>query len=105
MYKHRVENDINFFEITVLLSCEQGNSAENRAGEIQNIYVILNFPALDFLIRKIKEREFQKIFCRSLPYFYTYPGHVCICWLVVLLHGLLTLTKKMQHMYFRTTQE
>ena len=23
-------------------------------------YVILNFPALDFLVHKIKEREFQK---------------------------------------------
>ena len=33
-------------------------------------YVILNFPALDFLVHKIKEREFQKMFYRSLPYFY-----------------------------------
>ena len=31
-------------------------------------------PLLDFLVPKIKEREFQNIFCRSLPYFYTYPG-------------------------------
>ena len=28
---------------------------------------------MDFLIGKIKEREFQKYFCRSLPYFYTQP--------------------------------
>ena len=45
-----------------------------RSGKIQNIKVILNFPALDFLILKIKEREFQKYFCHSLPYFYTYPA-------------------------------
>ena len=31
----------------------------------------MNFPTLDFLIRKIKEREYQKFFCRSSPYFYT----------------------------------
>ena len=37
-------------------------------------YIILNFPALDFLVRKIKEREFQKSLCCSLPYFYTYLG-------------------------------
>ena len=29
---------------------------------------------LNFLVCKIKEQEFQNIFCRSLPYFYTYPG-------------------------------
>ena len=62
MYKNKVENDRNIFEIPALLSCERGNSAENGAGKIQNIYVILNFPALDFLICK-----------GSLPYFYTYP--------------------------------
>ena len=30
---------------------------------------------LNFLIRKIKEWEFQKNYCRFLPYFYTYPAH------------------------------
>ena len=36
-------------------------------------YVILNCHALDFLIFKIKEQEFQKKkFCRSLSYYYTY---------------------------------
>ena len=36
-------------------------------------YGIQNFPTLDFLIRKIKEREIQKSFCHSLPYFSIYP--------------------------------
>ena len=46
---------------------------KSRAGKfkIEYIYIILNFSALDFLVGKIKEREFQKYFCRSLPYFYT----------------------------------
>ena len=38
------------------------------------VYVVLNFCALDFLVGKIKEWEFQKVFYHSLPYFYTYPG-------------------------------
>ena len=37
--------------------------------------MILNFPALDLLIGKIKEREFQKPFFHSLPYFDTYPDY------------------------------
>ena len=53
-----------FFEIPTLLSYKWGNPAENGARKF-NIYVILNFPALDFLVRKIKEWEFQKNFCRS----------------------------------------
>ena len=63
--KDRVENDI-------LLTCKQGNSAENGAGKFK-IYVILNFSALDFLVHKIKEKEFQKSFFRSLPYFNGHP--------------------------------
>ena len=43
----RVESDKFFFEIPTLLSWEQGKSEENVVGKIQNIYVILNFPALD----------------------------------------------------------
>ena len=66
LYKNRVENDRNCFEIPTLLSCEQENSAEKGAGKIQKIYVVLNFPALDFHIHKIKEWEFQKKFCCSL---------------------------------------
>ena len=31
------------------------------------------FPALDFLVRKIKQQEIQKKFCRSLPCFSIYP--------------------------------
>ena len=29
---------------------------------------------MDFFVWKIKEQEFQNYFCRSLPYFYTFPG-------------------------------
>ena len=31
-------------------------------------WIHFNFPALVFLIHKIKEWEFQKYFCHSLPY-------------------------------------
>ena len=34
---------------------------------------MLNFPALNFLICKINEQEFQKNFCSLLSYFYSYP--------------------------------
>ena len=68
MYKNRVENDIKFFEIPALLSCEWGNSAENGAGKFK-IYVFLYFPTLDFLVRKIKEREFQKTSVVLYPIF------------------------------------
>ena len=73
MYKNRVENDIKQFEIPTLLSCERGNSAENRVGKFK-IYtnVILNFPTMDFLVRNIKGQEFQKFLYLSLPNFYTY---------------------------------
>ena len=81
-YKNRVRKTDFFFEIPSLLSWEQGNPAENRAGKIQNIYVILNFPTLDFLICKIKERELQKYFCRSLPHFFTYPDHAQLVMLI-----------------------
>ena len=45
MYKDRVENDRKTFEIPALLSCERGNSAENRVGKFKK-YVIFNFPTL-----------------------------------------------------------
>ena len=35
MYKNRVKNDRIFFEIPTLLSSEQGNPAENRAGKLK----------------------------------------------------------------------
>ena len=70
--KNRVENDRKFFEI--LLSCERGNSAEKGVGKIKKIYAILNFSALDFLVRKIKEQEFQKCSVILYPFFYTYPA-------------------------------
>ena len=35
MYKNRVENDRNFFEIPALLSCEPGNPTENRVGKLK----------------------------------------------------------------------
>ena len=48
-------------------------SGIEKFGRIQIHNIILNFPTLDFLIRKIKEREIQNYFCRSLPYFSIYP--------------------------------
>ena len=39
MYKNRVENMRNFFEIPALLSCEQGNPAENGAGKFKITYI------------------------------------------------------------------
>ena len=43
-------------EIPALLYCEQGNPVWENSKSYT--YTILNFPALDFLICKIKEREF-----------------------------------------------
>ena len=43
-------------------------------GKTQIHNIILNFPALDFLVQKIKEWEIQNSFCRSLPYFSIYPA-------------------------------
>ena len=40
MYKNRVENDIKFFEIPTLLSCERENAAENEARKFK-IYSML----------------------------------------------------------------
>ena len=58
MYKNRVENDRNFFEVPTFFSCEWGNSAENWVGK---------FKIYD------KRVVITKKFCHSLPYFYTYP--------------------------------
>ena len=41
IYKDRVENDGNIFEIPALLSCKWGNSAENGVWKIQKIYVCM----------------------------------------------------------------
>ena len=49
-------------------------SRAEKGGKIQIHNIILNFPALDFLVQKIKEQEIQNYFCRSLPYFSIYPG-------------------------------
>ena len=83
MYKNRVENNIKKFEIPALLFWKRGNSAENREGKLKNNNVILNFPALDFHVPKIKEREFQKIVSFSLPYLYTHPAsdHFVPAWI------------------------
>ena len=73
MYKNRIKNDRNFFEIPASFIL---GMRKFRAGKFKITYIFLIFPLyflLNFLIRKVKEREFQKNFCRSLPYFYTYP--------------------------------
>ena len=51
-----------------------GNSTENGAEKFKIYTCYSEFPTLDFLIRKIKEREFQNYFCHSLPYFLYNPG-------------------------------
>ena len=61
MFKNRVENDRNIFEIPAPLFCQRGNSAEYEAGKFKiYTYVLLTFSALDFLNRKIKVRKFEK---------------------------------------------
>ena len=75
MYKNRVNNDKIFFEISALLSCEYGNSDQ---GKFKITYIFWIFPLhflLDFLVHKIKEREFEIFLCHSLPNFYTYILH------------------------------
>ena len=49
-------------------------SRAEKSWKIQIHNIILNFPALDFLVRKIKELEIQKVFSHTLPYFSIYPG-------------------------------
>ena len=40
---------------------------KSRAGKFKAKYIMLNLPTLDFLIKKIKDWEFQKIyFCPAL---------------------------------------
>ena len=43
-------------------------------GKLKNIYIILNFPTQEFLLCKIKEREFQKSFRHSVPNFKHIPA-------------------------------
>ena len=49
---------------------------KNRVNNNRNFFPILRF-LLNFLVCKIKEWEFQKKFCLSLPYFYTYIHLAC----------------------------
>ena len=48
MYKNRVKNSRNFFEIPTLLSCEQGNPEWENSKLY--MYTILNSPTMDFPI-------------------------------------------------------
>ena len=57
-------------------------------GKIKIHNIISNFPALDFLVQKIKEQKIQNSFGRSLLFFlYTLvPMHMyCFCWLALFL--------------------
>ena len=56
-------------------------SRGGKSGQIQIDNIIFNFPALDFLIQKIKEWEIQNSFCCSLPYFSIHPD-VCTQYLL-----------------------
>ena len=60
MYKNRVENVRTFFWNSHSFILPTRKSSRKQSRKIQNIYLILNFPTLNFLIRKIKEWEFQK---------------------------------------------
>ena len=63
-------NDRKNFEFPVHLSSEQGNLEQENFKIILWIWIFPLFSALDFLVWKIKEREFQNSFFHSLPYFY-----------------------------------
>ena len=52
MYKNRVKKDRKIFEILTLLIFP---TRKSKAGKFKIIFIILNFPTLDFLVRKIKE--------------------------------------------------
>ena len=60
MYKNRVENDRNFFEIPALLSCEQGNSAENRVWENSKYVCCFEFSCSGFPCSKDKSAGISK---------------------------------------------
>ena len=53
--------------------------------EIQIIHNIILNPALDFLVQKMKEREIQNSFRRSLPYLYTYIIYMGLILYILLL--------------------
>ena len=57
---------------------------EFQSRNIQNyifyLLIFVNFPTLDFLLEKIKEREFKKYFCHSVLYFYTYSFCPIFSW-------------------------
>ena len=69
LYKIKVNNSRFFFwnSRSFIL-----RTTKSRARKLKiNIHIIFNFPALDFLVGKIKERKNFKYFCHSLPYFNT----------------------------------
>ena len=69
-YKSKVKNDRKKFEIHAVFILWTRNS---RVGK----HIFFNFPLyfmLDFFVHKIKEKEFQKSFCHSLPLFLYIPG-------------------------------
>ena len=59
----------------------------------------MNFPTLDFLIRKIKEREFQNCSCRYLPYFYIYPKDALPPLLDDMDHGVIWFSLKTDYLF------
>ena len=75
MYKNRGKEEQNFFKNSCSFILRTRKSSRKQCWKIQNIHAILNFPALDFLICKIKEQEFLKKICRSLPLFLYIPDN------------------------------
>ena len=80
MHRPRVEN-VTFWRATRCGFAKIAQKRQKKSSQIVKIWRSLWKASkshlcflLNFLIRKIKEWEFQIIFCRSLPYFYTYPG-------------------------------
>ena len=73
MYKNRVKNDRIFLKFPYFYLANE-EIQQKTEWENSKCTYYFDFPTLDFLIRQIKEQEFQNIFCHYLPYFYTYPG-------------------------------
>ena len=67
--KQRQKEFWNFYLIFYL------RTRKSRVGKFKITYNFLNF-LLNFLVCKIKEWEFQKKFCRTLPNFYIYPANL-----------------------------
>ena len=60
-----------FNSATLIYPMNKEFQSRNIQNYIFYLLIFVNFPTLDFLLVKIKEREFKKYFCHSVLYFYT----------------------------------